>query len=195
MTQLVTAMKYQASSCFLTLALLTGCCSPQPPDHGIPNFAVVDGTKGVYRGAQPTTPEGWKHIRDLGVQTVVKLNGEGEGSDAGAEAESLTVVRLPISTVEQTIGSPKVSTVDSAVAQLRLGKCYVHCGSTARSNPNSLAAKLGSQGGQDRTGLIVAIYRVRVDHRTKADAEKEMMEHCFHPMLPGLANFWRDEVK
>jgi hypothetical protein len=194
MTQLVTAMKYRASSCFLTLALLTGCCSPQPPDHGIPNFAVVDPAKRVYRGTQPTTPEAWKHIRDLGVQTVVKLNGEGEGSDAGAEAEGLTVVRLPISTVQQTIGSPKVSTVDSAVAQLRLGKCYVHCGSTARSSPNSLAAKLGSQGGQDRTGLIVAIYRVRIDHRTKC-AEKEMMEHCFHPMLPGLANFWRDEVK
>ncbi len=195
MTQLITAMKYWPSSFCLTLALLTGCCSPQPPDHGIPNFAVVDRAKVVYRGAQPTTPEAWKYIKSKGVQTVVKLNGENEGSDAGAEAESLTVVRLPISTVEQTIGSPKISTVDSAVAQLRLGKCYVHCGSTARSNPNSLAAKLGSQGGQDRTGLIVAIYRVRVDHTTKADAEKEMMEHCFHPMLPGLANFWRDEVK
>src|SRR5258708_27341457 len=195
MTHLVTPMKYWPSSFCLALALLTGCCSPQPPDHDIPNFAVVDGAKGVYRGAQPTTPEAWKYIKSKGVQTVVKLNGDGEGSDAGAEAESLTVVRLPISTVEQIFGSPKVSTVDSAVAQLRLGKGYVHCGITARSNPNSLAAKLGSQGGQDRTGLIVSIYRVRVDHRTKADAEKEMMEHCFHPMLPGLANFWRVQGK
>ena len=107
----------------------------------------------------------------------------------------VTVRSRMLTSIEQTIGSPQVSTVDNAVAQLRLGKCYVHCGSTARSNPNSPAAKLGSQGGQDRTGLIVAIYRVRVDHRMKADAEKEMMEHCFHPMLPGLANFWRNQVE
>src|SRR6266436_4844430 len=112
----------------IALALLTGCRSPQLSIHGIPNFAVVDAATSVYRGAQPTTPEAWKYIKSLGVQTVVKLNREHEGSDAGAEAEGLTVVYLPISTVEQTIGSPKFSTVDNAVAQLRLGKCYIHCG-------------------------------------------------------------------
>ena len=61
--------------------------------------------------------------------------------------------------------------------------------------PASWAAKLGTQGGQDRTGLIVGAYRVWVQHWTKADAQREMMQRGFHPTLPGLANFWRDEVK
>ena len=143
------------SLCFgiLALALLAGCCSPHPSMHGIPNFVAVDTNTCIYRGAQPTTPEAWNYIKSLGVQTVVKLNQESEGSDAAAEAEGLKVVPCPISRAEQTIGYPKMSTVDQAIEQLRQGKCYVHCGSTGRSKPNSFAAKRNTQGGQDRTGL------------------------------------------
>ena len=179
----------------LGIGLLGGCCSTHPTVHAIPNFAVVNGETKVYRGGEPTTGEAWAYLKSLGVRTVVKLNEESESKDAGAEVIGLRVVRLPISTVEQTIGSPKLDTIRSAVDEMSRGAVFVHCGSDSRSNPHSFAAKTHSQGGQDRTGLVVATYRVWVQRWTKEDAHTEMISFGFHPMLPGLANFWRDEVK
>ena len=179
----------------LANGLLGGCCSTHPTVHTIPNFAVVNGETKVYRGGEPVTGEAWAYLKSLGVRTVVKLNEESESKDTGAAVIGLRVVRLPISTVEQTIGSPNVATIRRAVDEMSHGAVFVHCGSNSRSNPHSFAAKTHSQGGQDRTGLVVATYRVWVQRWTKQDAHAEMMSFGFHPMLPGLANFWRDEVK
>lgn len=47
--------------------------------------------------------------------------------------------------------------------------------------------------GQDRTGLIVGVYRVKVEHWTKADAYQEMLKHGFHPILRGLCWSWQED--
>ncbi len=184
-----------ATVLLLSLALMIGCRSAHPTVGTIPNFGIVDAQARIYRGGEPIAPEGWTYLKSLGVQTVLKLNTETESKDTGAEAVELTIVRLPISKLEQTVGSPKTATVKSAVDVMSRGAVFVHCGSDSRSKPHSLAARLDSQGGQDRTGLVVAAYRVWVGHWTKERAQMEMMSFHFHPLLAGLANFWRDEVK
>lgn len=161
-------------------ALLTGCATAKLT-HGIPNFAVVE--PGVYRGGQPT-PEGWAWLQSQGFVYVVKLNTWKEGADPTVYGAHGMVVQDDgiIDLWHQTLAKPDSYKVDSAVQSIvnHAGKCivYVHC-----------------EHGQDRTGLIVAIYRVLFEHWSKADAEAEMLQHGFHKSLHGLWDYWEDDVQ
>jgi protein tyrosine/serine phosphatase len=178
-------------------AFLTGCQSLHPTVHTIPNFDTVNAPHKIYRGGEPLGTEGWAYLKSLGVRTVIKLNTESESTDAGARALHLAVVRLPITGHQQLTGSPNFGpTVAAAVRRMSKGAVFVHCGSDSRSTPNSLPRLIDSQGGQDRTSLVVGCYRVWVEHRKKAEARVEMKSFRFHALLlPGLAHFWRDRVK
>ena len=179
------------------LALLSACQMLHPPVRGIPNFAAVNEHRRIYRGGEPPTLEGWAYVKSLGVRTVVKLNMETESTDAYARRVGLTVARLPITRQEQMAGSPELDgKIRRAVGKMSRGAVFVHCGSDSRSKPDSLAALFDSQGGQDRTGLVVGCYRVWVEHQKKAVARTEMKSFRFHALLlPGLANYWRDDVR
>jgi len=155
------------------LLSLSGCASVAPP-HGIPNFSQV--TTGVWRGGQPTAA-GWEYLKSLGVKWDVKLNSEHEASDDGAKANGIEVIYLPITLVQQTIGKPKATTLNAAVSALERTGTFVHC-----------------QHGQDRVGLVVGAYRVKVEHWTKIAAYQEMQAHGFHPMLRGLYWSWQEDV-
>lgn len=146
---------------------MTGCAGSKRVD--IPNFRPVG--NGVYRGGQPTAA-GWGYLRSIGVTNVVKLNEDSEGSDGYAERLGMTVNRFPISIIQQTIGEPCLCEVLTAVGCIKPGT-YVHCSH-----------------GQDRTGLVIALYRVRCGWSRK-DAEKEMLDDGFHTWLRGL--YWGRE--
>lgn len=180
-----------------TLALAVCGCSDHPTVHGIPNFAPVDSTNHIYRGAQPAGAEGWTYLKSLGVTNVVKLNLKSEGSDDFAEKLGMRVCYRPI-TIEQQVGLPgsRLSNefIDGTLAFIVPGT-FFHCGSDARTR-SKLDTDLNSQGGQDRTGLICACYRVRKQGWKKLDAQKEMESFGFHKkILHGLSDFWEDEVK
>ncbi len=86
-------------------------------EHDIPNFDVVNREKKIFRGAEPLNQKAWEHLKEQGVKKVVKLNTEKESRDAGAEAAGLTVIRCSITKSEQFCGSPKLSTIKSAVVR------------------------------------------------------------------------------
>lgn len=175
---------------------LSGCQSNYPTRHTIPNFAVVDKQRKIFRGGEPLTREGWAFLRNQGVRTVLKLNTEAESDDWGAQAIQLKVIDLQITQGEQTSGIPNPCTIKKAVHEMSRGAVFVHCGSEARSQPHSLARLFDCQGGQDRTGLVVGCYRVWVEHWEKEEARAEMKSFHFHALiLPGLARFWRDKVQ
>jgi hypothetical protein len=144
---------------------------------GVPNLDRVD--DGLYRSGQPVTPEAWAYLRSLGIKTVVKLNYDEEGSDEGAVQAGMTVVSLPIpprNDVASIVDLPERKRVSEVVRILeRRDGVLVHC-----------------THGQDRTGLVVGIYRVHHQHWTKSDAWHEMIQHHFHWELPGLDDFWED---
>ncbi len=156
----------------LLIPLLVGCTAGNVT-HGIPNFAVVK--PGIYRGGQPNA-NGWSYLKSLGVANVVKLNPEYEGSDELAQALGMTIYVCPI-TIEQQMGLHQLwaATVDADVCYMLHPNTFVHCSH-----------------GQDRTGLIVACYRLMVDGWSKADAEKEMLAHGFHKELRGLWESWEN---
>src|SRR5712692_396020 len=173
--------------CFLTLSLVLCGCNSTRSSNSVPNFAVVDAKIGVYRGAEPLSG-GWHYLVSLGVSNVVKLNTEAEGTDAQATAIGMKVNRFPFTTEEQLVGPLDDAKVKAAVAAITAGT-FIHCGSDSRSDTNSLAFRFGTQGGQDRTGLICALYRVKTGW-TKPAAEEEMLRMGFHKSLHGLHEYW-----
>jgi len=179
------------SAHLLALALplwLLGGCASAPLRNGIPNLACVDPSANIWRGGQPTA-EGWTWLKEHGVTNVVKLN---TGHDPAEDASGLTIRRFPISTGEQLFGVPE-GLVSNAVTAITPGT-LVHCGSSARTT-NWWAGVTNSRGGQDRTGLVCAEYRVRVQHWPRADAQVEMLRMGFHPTLKGLWDFWDEYAK
>lgn len=148
-------------------------CSTSPVTHGIPNFAQVE--PGVWRGGQPTS-EGWAYLKSLGVTNVVKLNLESEGSDAQAKVLGMTVWQEGLN-LRQQLGLETIPKdwFENIIVALPAKGIYIHC-----------------EHGQDRTGLCVAIWRIKLnrDGWLKADAEKEMLAHGFHKELHGLWEFW-----
>jgi hypothetical protein len=152
----------------LGMLTLAGCASR--PSH-IPNFAIVE--PGIWRGGQPDS-EGWKQLKALGVTNVVKLNFEIEGSDKRAEELGLRVQRVPISLIQQLFKGPSRTQISNTTGAICPGT-YVHC-----------------QHGQDRTGLMIACWRMQSAGAllTRERAEADMLANGFHKALGGLWGSW-----
>lgn len=128
--------------------LLAGCSSSGAGRVRlpIPHFLQVDSR--LYRGGQPTD-EGYRRLADLGVKTVVNLRTDEE---VGLEetrhlVESLGMrwVSLPM----RAYGRPTDAQIDAflqAVGDPRQQPVYIHC-----------------RQGKDRTGTMVAVYRIVED--------------------------------
>lgn len=155
------------------LPILCGCASQQTI-HGIPNFADVE--PGLYRGGQPTAA-GWEYLESIGVSNVIKLNQDSEASDSMALRLGMTVRKAPISMWQQTMGEPPASQLRRVIEWMDAPGTFVHCSH-----------------GQDRTGLVVAMYRVHFDGWSRRQAELEMLDQGFHPLLRGLYRAWEEET-
>ncbi len=164
-----------ASLLAFVLTILTGCQSPSVSRQGIPNLSPVDRESGIWRGGQPNI-EGVAWLKSKGITLRLKLNTEKEGSDDFLREQGIEVRSCPI-TIWQQLGLVGINTnqINAAVLYMAAGPTFVGC-----------------QHGEDRTGLITAIYRVKVEGWPKKLAWKEMRRHHFHPWLLGLTFYWWD---
>jgi len=164
----------------MLLAISLWACGSIPVvTNGISNFKEV--APGVYRGGQPTE-EGWAYLHSKGIKTVVKLNFASEGSDSKAVDLGMKVVDAsgPPSTQSlfDFMKAPEPARIRLAVQSLanpKLQPLFVHCSH-----------------GEDRTGLIVGLYRVVHNGWTKERAFEEMKANGFHLSLVGLRKIWND---
>lgn len=148
----------------------------------IPNFKQITSTfaQNIWRGGQPEGPDDWQALADKGILHIIKLN-KSEPSDGGPDAPApslgFDITQLPIDRWEQVIMEPAQQAVSDAVYLLSQGNTFVHC-----------------EHGEDRTGLIVGVYRVRKEQWDKELAYQEMLQNGFHPELLGLQLFWNLHV-
>lgn len=141
--------------------------------YGILNLQAVHYQK-VYRGGQPSR-DGWKYLKSVGVKTVIKLNFPDEGLD---DHPDFTVIdcAMPPKDIWQAVGKPDPVMVSSALHAL--------------TDQNNWPVFIHCLHGQDRTGLMVGMFRVKFDGWTKDEAYAEMMQFGFHPELVGLTEIW-----
>lgn len=155
--------------------MVAACAHVKSGDPNVPivNFRTVE--PGFYRGGQPDA-QGFQYLKSIGVKTVINMNDN--VSDIRQEkintgAEGLQWLNVPLSGIFPPHDSD-VKTIQDALADPANRPVYLHC-----------------LHGEDRTGLMVGVYRVRVDKWTPKKAHDEMMSNGFHPVLVGLEEyFW-----
>lgn len=135
----------------------------------IQNFATVE--VGIYRGGQPDA-EGWAFLKSIDITQVIKLNEDSEAVDNVPDGMELFEVEIPF--IEQLLTEPVMSDLLTAVEFIAKGT-FIHCKHC-----------------QDRTGLLIGMWRVLKCDWSKHRAYAEMLEHGYHPILLGLDKAWCD---
>lgn len=176
--------------------LLAGCChapgNPTPPavgnSNGIPNLRLVE--PGVWRGGQPDAP-GFVWLKSEGITNIIKLNTWEEGrSDIIAQSIGMVVRYHPIDTLQELETQPDAQDLALALLEIKPGT-FVHCGSDARTQVWLTTHNDMNAGGNDRTGLLVGLYRLQ-EGTNAAWAYNEMLTNGFHPALHGLHEYWEN---
>ncbi|MGB8784010.1 MAG: dual specificity protein phosphatase family protein [Terriglobales bacterium] len=144
----------------LTAGASAAWCQAGKEISGLPNFGRVTDT--LYRGAQPASA-GFSALQAMGVGIVVNFRDErGEMANEKREVEALGIkyMGIPWNGRDEPSTAQVVEFLDLVRANPTV-KVFVHC-----------------QRGADRTGVMIAAYRIAVEHRTVARALSEM--HQFH---------------
>jgi len=137
-------------TCALAVPLLAGSSG-----SGIENFHQVDDH--VFRGAQPNE-EGFRYLAKLGVKTIVDLRES--DSRSRKEEQEVTAAGMKYVNVPMTGLTPptqaEIATILGILENGKEGAVFVHC-----------------KRGADRTGAVIASYRIEHDGWDNARALSE----------------------
>lgn len=150
----------------LMLLGISGCAYMgylRDPFVDIPNFYQVD--ERLYRGGQPK-PQGFQKLKSLGIKTVISLRGDDKKTYEEKEALKalgIEFYNLPMSVYAHPSDKLILSFLETVL------------------NKNNQPVFLHCESGRDRTGAIVAVYRVVVSGLTIKQAYKEAKNLGFWP--------------
>lgn len=123
--------------------------------QGVPNFHTVD--EHLYRGAQPSE-EGFKSLSKLGIKMILDLR---EGNEHAVlekkmvEGSGMKYLSVPMHGLSAPTDE-QIATVMSVLGDSSDWPVFVHC-----------------KRGADRTGTVIACYRISHDHWQNEKALKE----------------------
>lgn len=143
------------------------------PGMAIPNFHEVH--PWLFRGGQPT-PEGLKQLYGMGVRTVVDLRTDPEQIRSERELCEENGLRF--------ITIPVVKTHPPAERDVRSFNDVIEA---SRQHPDSGAVFVHCHHGGDRTGCMIALYRMSFDSYTPTRAYSEMLRYGFNEKFTKLA--------
>ncbi len=133
--------------------------------NALSNFHQVN--PNIYRGARPEEKDFYLLVQ-TGIKTILSLETKLSREERDlAEKHGLTYIWIPM----HPVYTPEKKTIDEVIAILR--------------NPVHQPVFIHCYKGKDRTGLIIAAYRVTVDGWSFEDAYQEMKKYGFHRYL-----FW-----
>ena len=164
---------------FIVLLTLTVIASAGLPQQSLdrkklPNFHEVNPT--LYRGGQPASA-GLQQLVDLKVKTIVNLRGKGEdvsNEEGEARALGMRFFHVPF----ERAGRPRdadVKLVLSIIDTPEYQPVFIHC-----------------KQGADRTGTVIAIYRITHDGWTSEQAKAEANRYGMHLWESGMKDYIHD---
>lgn len=127
----------------------------RPEVAGLPNLFQV--SEGLYRSAQPSA-QGFRAARQMGITSVLSLR-QTLRDEPLAQGSGLDLARVPMKTrhVAEKGGAKVVTSLRALQDGLARGAVLVHC-----------------HHGADRTGLIVALYRLLWQGWTREESIAEL---------------------
>ena len=140
----------------------------------LPNFHQVNAT--LYRGGQPQSA-GFNRLASIGIKTVINLRETDEREkveEKEARAAGLRYFNVPL----DGLGRPsdeKVERVLSIINAPENQPVFVHC-----------------KRGADRTGTIIAVYRISHDGWTSEQAKVEAKRYGLSMWEVGMKDYIRD---
>jgi tyrosine-protein phosphatase SIW14 len=161
------------------ILLLTGSVSAQncEPTRDLPNFGCVSST--LFRGAQPTE-EGIADLAKRGVKTIIYLR----DTDKNSETEEKWAKKAGIKFINVPLGNwfaPEDKRMDRILSHIN----------TRENQPVFLHCKRGA----DRTGTVIAAYRISHDgwtaEKAKAEAKKFNMGWYQFWMRKYIDNYYK----
>jgi len=136
---------------------------------GLSNVGRV--APGIFRGSQPER-DGYATLKRLGIRTVIDLRTT-ESEKTAVEAAGMKAVAVPIIMSRKGLRE-KVDRVVALMNDPANQPVFVHC-----------------RHGQDRTGIVVAAYRMKMQGWPLADAEAEMQVFGFNDIWVNFKSFIR----
>ncbi|HUJ49648.1 MAG TPA: tyrosine-protein phosphatase [Bryobacteraceae bacterium] len=139
---------------------------------GVPNFHAVN--EHVFRGGQPVDA-GWNSLAHLGIKLVVDLRPASEhpvkAEENAVEGAGMRYVNVPM----KGLGAPVADAVSKVLALMISnsdGPVFVHC-----------------RRGSDRTGTVIACYRILHDHWENQKALQEARAYGMLRLERGMMHF------
>lgn len=142
---------------------------PRGDIKGLSNFAKV--SDALYRGAQPTR-EGFAELKKLGVKTVINLRAK-HSDEKLIKDLGFNYFSIPTDTWD--LDDKHAARFLSIVLDKANQPVFVHC-----------------QHGSDRTGTMVAVYRVYEQKWTPDAAMKELPVFGFHKIWVNLKGYLKN---
>jgi tyrosine-protein phosphatase SIW14 len=163
-------MRYRYLSVFLLPIAVHPAWASDATVRGIPNFHQVNDH--VYRGGQPSD-EAWAGLAQLGVKTVIDLRLEDEHPTKleaqAVQAAGMRYINIPM----HGVVAPSDEQVASLLALLDSDSpVFIHC-----------------KRGADRTGAVIACYRMAHDRWDNQRALKEAKSYGMSWLQFGIKNY------
>ena len=175
------ALKYTAIFVFFFAFLAFVPVDTMAQSKDLPNFEKVNNQ--LYRGGQPKA-EGFVELKKLGIQTVIYLRGDDDKAlkeRAAAESAGLRFMSVPLNNWKR----PSVADVEKILAMIN----------DAGNQPVFVHCKRGS----DRTGTVIAVYRMSHDgwdaKRAGDEAEHFGIGWWQFAMRDFINDYYRDHIQ
>lgn len=143
-------------------------------NKGLPNFHLVNTQ--LYRGAQPHSV-GFLKLKELGVKTIINLRASDDKAvkeKIEAEKVGMRYFNIPL----ERLGKPSDDQIDEILSIINAKEnqpVFIHC-----------------HKGQDRTGTVIAIYRITHDQWTAEDALREAEKYGMKFWQLGMKDYIRE---
>jgi protein tyrosine/serine phosphatase len=140
----------------------------------LPNYYKVN--ERLYRGGQPKKG-GIKKLSEIGIKTIINLRGADErtrAEEAEAKAAGLSYFNIPMPRLSRPTHE-QVSRVLAIMENEANWPVFIHC-----------------KRGSDRTGTVVAVYRIRQYEWTARQAMSEAKRHGLSWMEFGMKDYVSD---
>jgi uncharacterized protein (TIGR01244 family) len=161
------------------LAILLAACAARAQDEikykELPNFHRINA--GLYRGGQPKD-NGFERLASLGIKTVINLRDDDDREDAEAKeviAAGLRYFNVPLNDL---FGRPSEEKMEHILAIINAPEnqpVFIHC-----------------RRGSDRTGTVVAVYRISQDGWTAKQAMSEAKSRGMGFWVIGMKDYISD---